>query len=56
MSNENTSSIFSKVWSFCNPHRDIGVGYGDYLEQLTHLLLLKMADDLAYQVVSLRLG
>jgi len=34
MSN-NTSSIVSKVWSFCNPLRDVGVGYGDYLEQLT---------------------
>jgi len=42
MSNENTSAIVSKVWSFCNPLRDIGVGYGDYLEQLTYLLFLKM--------------
>ena len=40
-----TSSIVSKVWSFCNPLRDIGVGYGDYLEQLTYLLFLKMADE-----------
>lgn len=44
MSN-NTSSIVSKVWSFCNPLRDVGVGYGDYLEQLTYLLFLKMADE-----------
>lgn len=29
MSN-NTSSIASKVWSFCNPLRDVGVGYGDF--------------------------
>jgi len=29
--NNNTSSIVSKVWSFCNPLRDVGVGYGDYL-------------------------
>ncbi|HEV8080006.1 MAG TPA: class I SAM-dependent DNA methyltransferase [Chitinophagaceae bacterium] len=43
--NNNTSSIVSKVWSFCNPLRDIGVGYGDYLEQLTYLLFLKMADE-----------
>ena len=40
-----TSSIVSKVWSFCNPLRDVGVGYGDYLEQLTYLLFLKMADE-----------
>jgi hypothetical protein len=44
MSN-NTSSIVSKVWSFCNVLRDDGVGYGDYLEQLTFLLFLKMADE-----------
>ena len=47
MTNEtnNTSSIISKVWSFCNTLRDDGVGYGDYLEQLTYLLFLKMADE-----------
>jgi type I restriction enzyme M protein len=41
----NTNSIVSKVWSFCNPLRDVGVGYGDYLEQLTYLLFLKMANE-----------
>ena len=30
---EQTSSIISKVWSLCNPLRDDGVSYGDYLEQ-----------------------
>jgi type I restriction enzyme M protein len=40
-----TASIISKVWSFCNTLRDDGVGYGDYLEQLTYLLFLKMADE-----------
>ncbi len=44
MSN-NTSSIVSKIWAFCNTLRDDGVGYGDYLEQLTYLLFLKMADE-----------
>lgn len=39
----NTSSIVSKVWAFCNTLRDDGVGYGDYLEQLTYWLFLKMA-------------
>lgn len=43
--NNNTASIISKVWSFCNTLRDDGVGYGDYLEQLTYLLFLKMADE-----------
>ncbi|KAB2834025.1 MAG: SAM-dependent DNA methyltransferase [Candidatus Brocadia sp.] len=41
----NTSGIISKVWSFCNTLRDDGVGYGDYLEQLTYMLFLKMADE-----------
>lgn len=47
MTNEtnNTSSIISKVWSFMTVLRDDGVGYGDYLEQLTYLLFLKMADE-----------
>jgi type I restriction enzyme M protein len=40
-----TSTIVSKVWSFCNTLRDDGVGYGDYLEQLTYLIFLKMADE-----------
>ena len=43
--NTNASSIVSKVWAFCQTLRDDGVGYGDYLEQLTYLLFLKMADE-----------
>ena len=42
-----TNQIISKVWSFCNTLRDDGVSYGDYLEQLTYLLFLKMADELS---------
>ena len=45
MANENTSTIISKVWGMCNPLRDDGVSHGDYLEQLTYLLFLKMADE-----------
>jgi len=41
----NASTIVSKVWSFCTTLRDDGVGYGDYLEQLTYLIFLKMADE-----------
>jgi len=41
----NTSSIISKVWNFCNTLRDDGVSYGDYVEQLTYLLFLKMVDE-----------
>ncbi|MCQ4308624.1 type I restriction-modification system subunit M [Pseudomonas stutzeri] len=41
----NTHAIISKVWSFCTTLRDDGVSYGDYLEQLTYLIFLKMADE-----------
>ncbi len=45
MSNE--ASIISKVWSLANVLRDDGVGYGDYLEQITYLLFLKMAEEMS---------
>jgi len=44
MSNE-SSSIVQKLWNYCNVLRDDGVSYGDYVEQLTYLLFLKMADE-----------
>jgi len=40
----NSSALVSKVWNFANVLRDDGVSYGDYLEQVTFLLFLKMAD------------
>lgn len=40
-----TNSLIQKLWSFCDTLRDDGVSYGDYLEQLTFLLFLKMADE-----------
>ena len=43
--NEQTATIISKVWGMCNPLRDDGVSYGDYLEQLTYLIFLKMSDE-----------
>ncbi len=43
----NESSLISKVWNFANVLRDDGVGYGDYLEQITYLLFLKMADEMS---------
>lgn len=45
MSENNTSSIISKVWGMCSALRDDGVSYGDYLEQLTYLIFLKMSDE-----------
>ena len=34
-----------RLWDFCDVLRDDGLSYGDYLEQLTYLLFLKMADE-----------
>ena len=42
---EQSTTIISKVWGMCNPLRDDGVSYGDYLEQLTYLIFLKMSDE-----------
>jgi len=40
-----SASIVQRVWNYCNVLRDDGVSYGDYVEQLTYLLFLKMADE-----------
>ncbi len=37
--------LVQKFWNFCNVLRDDGVSYGDYVEQLTYLLFLKLADE-----------
>ncbi len=41
----NASTLVQKIWNFCHTLRDDGVGYGDYLEQLTYLLFLKLAHE-----------
>jgi type I restriction enzyme M protein len=41
----NTDTIVQKHWNYCNVLRDDGMSYGDYVEQLTYLLFLKMADE-----------
>jgi type I restriction enzyme M protein len=51
-----TATIVSKVWSFCNTLRDDGVSYGDYLEQLTYLLFLKMAEEYSRPPYSRKIG
>jgi type I restriction enzyme M protein len=38
-------AVVQRVWNYCNVLRDDGVSYGDYVEQLTYLLFLKMADE-----------
>jgi len=52
----NAQTIISKVWSFCNTLRDDGVSYGDYLEQLTYLLFLKMADEYSKPPYNRKIG
>ena len=44
MSND-SSALVQKLWNYCNVLRDDGVSYGDYVEQLTYLLFLKMDDE-----------
>ena len=39
------SDVVQKLWGFCHTLRHDGVDYGDYIEQLTYLLFLKMADE-----------
>lgn len=39
------ASVVQKLWQYCNILRDDGLSYPDYVEQLTYLLFLKMADE-----------
>jgi type I restriction enzyme M protein len=39
------NNLVSKVWNYANILRDQGVSYGDYLEQITYLLFLKMDEE-----------
>ena len=39
------SDIVQKLWGFCHTLRHDGIDYGDYIEQITYLLFIKMADE-----------
>jgi type I restriction enzyme M protein len=39
------TDVAGKIWGFCHTLRHDGIDYGDYIEQLTYLLFLKMADE-----------
>lgn len=39
------TDVVGKLWGFASTLRHDGVDYGDYIEQLTYLLFLKMADE-----------
>ena len=44
------ATIVQRLWNYCNVLRDDGVSYGDYVEQLTYLLFLKMADEQEHEL------
>src|SRR3978361_1742315 len=39
------SDVVQRFWGFCHTLRHDGIDYGDYIEQITYLLFLKMADE-----------
>jgi len=39
------TDVVAKLWGFCNTLRHDGIGYGDYIEQLTYILFLKMTEE-----------
>lgn len=51
-----TSTLVNKVWSYCHVLRDAGLSYGDYLEQLTYLIFLKMAYEYSHPPYNRDLG
>jgi type I restriction enzyme M protein len=47
MTEQDYSSLVSKVWNYAHVLRDQGISYGDYVEQITYLLFLKMDQERA---------
>src|SRR6476646_2652517 len=47
------SDIVQKLWGFCHTLRHDGVDYGEYIEQITYLLFIKMADERGIDLRSL---
>ncbi len=48
------SDIVQKLWGVCHTLRHDGIDYGDYIEQITFLLFLKMADERSIPLHELR--
>ncbi len=44
------SDVVQKLWGFCHTLRHDGIDYGDYIEQITYLLFIKMADERAVEL------
>ncbi len=56
MSAPGAQELVRRLWQYCNVLRDDGLSYPDYVEQLTYLLFLKMADERGDGVVPVRLS
>ena len=39
------TDVAARLWGFCHTLRHDGIDYGDFIEQLTYLLFIKMADE-----------
>jgi type I restriction enzyme M protein len=50
------TDVVGKLWGFCHVLRHDGVDYGDYIEQLTYLLFIKMADERGVDLPGTRIG
>jgi type I restriction enzyme M protein len=46
------TDIVGKLWGFCHTLRHDGIDYGDYIEQLTYLLFLKMIEEKGAEIPS----
>ncbi len=46
------TDIVGKLWGFCHTLRHDGIDYGDYIEQLTYLLFLKMIEEKGMEIPS----
>ena len=44
------TDVVNKLWGFCHTLRHDGIDYGDYIEQLTYLMFLKMADEKGIEI------
>ena len=49
-SNGSNVDVVQKLWGFCHTLRHDGIDYRDYIEQITYLLFLKMADERAVEL------
>ena len=48
--------VVNKLWGFCHTLRHDGVDYGDYIEQITYLLFLKMADEKGIEIPQIKIS